>query len=146
MKCERILRNRERFEKDMQDAWDELDERNGRMTAAEKRAERETRANEIDQTNKDRENQRAIDLENAIGKNAVEMEKARSKNEMDEDAMDEARKDREAIREAVDAYENLIKNNVVDIGTILVYQCQCTAFRQGDGKIKRKGQERSENG
>lgn len=97
---ERILRNRERFEKDMQDAWDELDERNGHKTAAEKRAEREARANELDQINKDRENQRAIDLENAIGQNAVELEKARSKNEMDEDAMDEARKDREAIREA----------------------------------------------
>ena len=97
---ERILRNRERFEKDMQDAWDELDERNGHKTAAEKRAEREARANELDQINKDRENQRAIDLENVIGQNAVEMEKARSKNEMDEDAMDEARKDREAIREA----------------------------------------------
>lgn len=42
---ERILRNRERFEKDMQEAWDELDEHNGRKTSAEKRAEREARIN-----------------------------------------------------------------------------------------------------
>lgn len=42
---ERILRNRERFEKDMQEAWDELDEHNGRKTSTEKRAEREARIN-----------------------------------------------------------------------------------------------------
>ncbi len=97
---ERILKNRERFEKDMQDAWDELDERNGRMTVAEKRAEREARVNAIEQENMDRENQRTIDRVNARGKNAVELEKARSKNAMDDEAREEARKDREAIRKA----------------------------------------------
>jgi hypothetical protein len=96
----RILKNRERFEKDMQDAWDELDERNGRKTAAEKRAEREERVNAIKEDNKDRENQRIIDRENARGKNAVELEKARNKNAMDEDEREEARKDREAVRKA----------------------------------------------
>lgn len=97
---ERILKNRERFEKDMQDAWDELDERNGRKTVAEKRAEREARVNAIEQDNMDRENQRIIDRENARGKNAVELEKARSKNAMDEEAREEAKKDREAVRKA----------------------------------------------
>jgi hypothetical protein len=97
---ERILRNRERFEKDMQEAWDELDERNGRKTSAEKRAEREARVNEIEQSNKDRENQRVIDRENARGQNAVELEKARNRNAMDEEAREEARKDREAVRRA----------------------------------------------
>lgn len=97
---ERILKNRERFEKDMQDAWDELDERNGRKTVAEKRAEREARVNAIEQENMDRENQRIIDRENARGKNAVELEKARSKNAVDEEAREEAKKDREAVRKA----------------------------------------------
>jgi len=76
---ERILKNRERFEKDMQEAWDELDARNGRKTSAEKRAEQEARVNEMQQGNLDRENKRAIDLENAKGKNAVELEKVRNK-------------------------------------------------------------------
>ena len=97
---ERILKNRERFEKDMQEAWDELDERNGRKTSAEKRAEREARVNEIEQSNKDRENQRTIDRENARGQNAVELEKARNRNAMDEEAREEARKDRDALRKA----------------------------------------------
>lgn len=62
---ERILRNREKFEKDMQDAWDELDERNGRKSVSEKRAEREERINAMKQDNLDRENQRAVNLEKA---------------------------------------------------------------------------------
>ena len=95
---QRILKNKEQFERDMQDAWDELDERNGRKTTAEKRAERERRINAIEQDNLDRENQRVIDRENARGKNAVELEKARNKNEMDADAKEEARKDRETVR------------------------------------------------
>lgn len=75
---ERILKNREKFEKDMQEAWDELDERNGRKSVSEKRAEREERINAVKQDNLDRENKRAVDLENARGKNAVELEKARN--------------------------------------------------------------------
>lgn len=96
----RILKNRERFEMDMQDAWDELDERNGRKTVREKRAERMERINDIQQNNLDRENQRVIDRENARGKNAVDLEKARSKNAMDEEAREEARKNRDALRKA----------------------------------------------
>lgn len=97
---ERILANRERFERDMQDAWDELDERNGRKTLAEKRAEREARVNEMEQSNRDRENQRVIDQENARGRNAVELENARNRNAMDEAEREEARRDREAVRRA----------------------------------------------
>ena len=43
----RILQNREKFEQEMQEAWDELDEKNGRKTNAEKRAEREKRLSAI---------------------------------------------------------------------------------------------------
>lgn len=97
---ERILKNRERFEKDMQDAWDELDERNGRQTVSEKRAEREERINAIKEDNKNRENKRVIDRVNAHGKNAVELENARNKNAMDKEAKKEAQKDRDALRKA----------------------------------------------
>ncbi len=95
----RILQNRAKFEKDMQDAWDELDERNGRMTAAEKRAAREERVNAIHQDNLDRQNQREINLENARGKNAATQRE-----------MEEAAKDREALREGA---RNRTKKRVV---------------------------------
>jgi hypothetical protein len=97
---QRILQNKEKFEKDMMDAWDELDERNGRKTTAEKRAEREERVNAMKEDNKDRENKRVIDRETVKGKNAVELEKARNKNAMDEEAKKESQKDREALRKA----------------------------------------------
>ncbi|MBP5643755.1 MAG: hypothetical protein J6X10_05960 [Bacteroidales bacterium] len=109
---ERILQNKERFETDMQDFWDELDEINGRKTVAEKRAEREARLNEMEQSNLDRDNQRTIDREKVRGKNAIGLEKARSKNYADEEARDEARKDREALRKAA-ASKNTSKERII---------------------------------
>ena len=109
---ERILNNRERFENDMQAAWDELDKHNGRLTSEEKRAEREARLNEMEQNNLDRDNQRLIDLENAKGKNLVELEKARSKNAMDKEAKREAQKDRNALRK-IATQKNAPRNRVI---------------------------------
>ena len=109
---ERILKNRERFEKDMQMAWDELDKHNGRLTSEEKLAEREARLNEMEQGNLDRDNQRLIDLENAKGKNLVELEKARSKNAMDNEAKREAQKDRNALRK-IATQKNAPRNRVI---------------------------------
>ncbi len=95
----RILQNRAKFEQDMQDAWDELDERNSRMTVAEKRAAREERINAIQQDNLDRQNQRDINLEEAKSKNAATQRE-----------IEEAAKDRDALRKAA---TNRTKKKVV---------------------------------
>ena len=110
----RILKNKAQFEKEMQEAWDVLDKTNGRKTAAEKKEEREERINAVRQENLDRENKRAIDRVNAIGKNAVELEKARSKNAADDEAREEARKDREALRKAATQKNTPSKRIVIE--------------------------------
>lgn len=54
---ERILNNREKFEKNMQFAWDELDANNGKLPLREEQANRQ---NEREQQNLDRQNERDI--------------------------------------------------------------------------------------
>lgn len=59
---QRIMKLRKEFEREMQDSWDELDRANGLTPIQE---EKTARANELEQQNKDRENQREIERLNA---------------------------------------------------------------------------------
>ena len=59
---ERILKNRAQFEKDMQEAWDEIDRNHGRIPIRE---EQEIRKNEREQQNKDNANQRQVNVMDA---------------------------------------------------------------------------------
>lgn len=67
---QRILKNREKFLEDMQEAWDEFDRTNGRET----KAEYESR---MEQQNLDRQNAREIDKINAHGQNIANIEAQR---------------------------------------------------------------------
>jgi hypothetical protein len=59
---QRILKNRQQFEKDMQEAWDELDRNHGRIPIRE---EQTNRKNEQEQQNLDRANQRQVNVMDA---------------------------------------------------------------------------------
>lgn len=67
---QRILKNREKFLEDMQEAWDEFDRTNGRETKAEY-------DNRMEQQNLDRQNAREIDKINAHGQNIANIEAQR---------------------------------------------------------------------
>ena len=58
---ERILANEKQFEQDMQQAWDELDAQNNRVSLSEQKAARQ---NEMEQNNLDREHQRNMQYQN----------------------------------------------------------------------------------
>lgn len=79
---QRILKNREKFVEDMQDAWDEYDRSNGRKTQAELDADyqRENleRQNEMEQQKLDRQNARDINIINAQEQAAAAVEAQRN--------------------------------------------------------------------
>jgi hypothetical protein len=58
---ERIRANEKQFEQDMQQAWDELDAQNNRVSLSEQKAARQ---NEMEQNNLDREHQRNMQYQN----------------------------------------------------------------------------------
>lgn len=68
---QRILKNREKFLEDMQEAWDEFDRTNGRETKAEY-------DNRMEQQNLDRQNAREVDKINAHGQNIANIEAQRN--------------------------------------------------------------------
>lgn len=62
---ERIRANEKKFEQDMQQAWDELDAKNNRISLNE---QQQMRQNEMQQNNLDRENQRNMQYQNQQNK------------------------------------------------------------------------------
>jgi hypothetical protein len=58
----RIRRDEKRFEQDMQQAWDALDAENNRISLGE---QQQQRANDMQQSNRDRENQRVVNYRNS---------------------------------------------------------------------------------
>ena len=79
---QRILKNREKFVEDLQDAWDEYDRSYGRKTQSELDNEETLRIkasqNEMEQQNLDRQNARDINIINAQGQAAAAVEAQRN--------------------------------------------------------------------
>ena len=79
---QRILKNREKFVEDLQDAWDEYDRSNGRKTQSELDNEETLRIkagqNEMEQQNLDRQNALDINIINAQGQAAAAVEAQRN--------------------------------------------------------------------
>lgn len=79
---QRILKNREKFVEDLQDAWDEYDRSNGRKNQSELDKEETLRIkasqNEMEQQNLDRQNACDINIINAQGQAAAAVEAQRN--------------------------------------------------------------------